>query len=593
MIELYDKSTNKKLALLDNIIIEDTISITRQINGEFTLKFEALEADLKSEYFKDDIYVAADGYYFDIVYIEQQHSDTITYQIESEHVSYRLINHEVPNYTFDGTPAQILADILLGTELAPGIVDNTDIITFAVHEQTNKLGLVQLLANTIEAEMDYDGFMIDLKNTVGQDRGYTARFGKNITGLKKIIDKRNNLTCYSVDIIELKNHPDYHGYENLETIEEGDTIRIVDEVVGLDVLNKVIKRTYNPIKAINTSLEVVNRIELFTDTVTKIQRDTLMKDKLYHGIRISPEFGFESIRNDSKARGIFNSDTFALQTGDGTGGNWTNKLYFDPAEGKYIFDGVLSAGLIEALEAQFDVTISYTTITNVLSSQLGNIAELTVDSLETSDKIARYYSDPQDVGDMNFIRAVGNYLDFITAEVKRQGETLLDEHLENRYGQPLYWLDEERTGITLEMTIWPVMGFQYTQYNKMSLYFDGNDLTSTPRIKMGYGDGVTGKSATGEIIKEVDGLFFKYYKSNTEELVGIGLTDDGFIFSGGGGLSALEDLKIYNNGFAVKWKNESPKKYSTAFDSNGYISLITDVQSGEHIHVSRIFASMP
>ena len=90
-----------------------------------------------------------------------------------------------------------------------------------------------------------------------------------------------------------------------------------------------------------------------------------------------------------------------------------------------------------------------------------------------------------------------------------------------------------------------------------------------------------------------DGLFFKYYKSNTEELVGIGLTDDGFIFSGGGGLSALEDLKIYNNGFAVKWKNESPKKYSTAFDSNGYISLITDVQSGEHIHVSRIFASMP
>ena len=60
------------------------------------------------------------------------------------------------------------------------------------------------------------------------------------------------------------------------------------------------------------------------------------------------------------ARGVFNSDTFALQVGDGTGENWINKIYFDPASGKYIFDGLLSATMIEALEAEFDVTISNT-----------------------------------------------------------------------------------------------------------------------------------------------------------------------------------------------------------------------------------------
>ena len=46
MITLCDKATKSKLALLDDIIIEDSISITRQINGEFSLKFEALEACL-------------------------------------------------------------------------------------------------------------------------------------------------------------------------------------------------------------------------------------------------------------------------------------------------------------------------------------------------------------------------------------------------------------------------------------------------------------------------------------------------------------------------------------------------------------------
>lgn len=593
MITLFDSSTNSKLAYLDGMIIEESLSITRQVNGEFTLKFEALESEMKSEYFQSDCYVQIDGHYFDLVYVEQQHSDELSYRIECEHVSYRLIDRQVPYYTFDGTTYEIISNILLDTDFQVGQIDSSEVMTFAVFEETNKLGLIQLLANKLGAEIGYDGFKIDLKYTVGYDRGYVARFGKNLSGVKKIIDRRSGLVCYSVNILELKTHPDYSDVSEFEIVEEGDTIRIIDEVMGLDVINKVIKRTYNPLRSINTSLEIANHIELLTDRVTKIQRDTIAKGKLYHGIRISPDSGFESIRSDKLARGIFNSDTFALQTGDGSGSNWTNRLYFDAVSGKYIFDGTLSATLIEALEAQFDVTVSYTTITNVLSAQYGNIAELTVDSLETSNKIARYYSDPQDISDMNFIRAVDNDFDFITAKVKCQSGSPLDEQLTNRFGQTLYWLDEKHTGICLDETDWPVKGFQYEEYRKMSLFFDDSDPTHTPRIKLGYGDGVTDRSATAEIIKDPDGLFLKYYKSNTEELVGIGLTDDGFVFSGGSGLSALEDLKIYNDGFIAKWKNESARKYATTFDSNGYINLITDVQSGEHIHINRILASMP
>ena len=62
------------------------------------------------------------------------------------------------------------------------------------------------------------------------------------------------------------------------------------------------------------------------------------------------------------ARGVFNAELFALQSGDGEGG-WTNKLYFDPVTGTYIFDGILSASVIQAIEAEIEVVVSNTLIT--------------------------------------------------------------------------------------------------------------------------------------------------------------------------------------------------------------------------------------
>ena len=122
MITLYSKNTNTKLAYLDDIIIEDSIEITRKINGEFILKFDVLEDNLKCGCFEDENYIAVDNFYFDIVYIEQIHSESVTYRVECEHVTYRLIEDEKEFYTYDGTPVQILSDILTGTDFTVGTV---------------------------------------------------------------------------------------------------------------------------------------------------------------------------------------------------------------------------------------------------------------------------------------------------------------------------------------------------------------------------------------------------------------------------------------------------------------------------------------
>ena len=521
MITLYSKNTNSKLAYLDDIIIEDSIEITRKINGEFVLKFEVLEDNLKCEYFEAENYIAVDKSYFDIVYIEQIHSDSVTYRIECEHITYRLIEDEKEFYTFDGTPTQILSDILADTNFTVGTVEPTGITTFAVHEETNKLGLLQLLAYHTNAELDFDGFKISLKNTLGQDRGFQARFGKNLTGVKKIIDRRKGLTYYAVDIVELKNHPSFKDFKELELIEEGDTIRLIDEVIGLDVSNKVIKRTYNPVRLLNTSLEIANSIEILTDSVTKIRRDTVAKNKIYHGIRISPDSGFESIRSDKMARGVFNSDIFALQTGDGTGENWINKLYFDAATGKYIFDGMLSATMIEALEAEFDVTISNTFITQTLAAETAYIAQLTVDQLETSTKVQNYLNN--NTNDVNYIRIFEQYIKFITASTDGSGT----EQVRDRRNNNLYWLDDTFKGTTTNVTDYPVLIYNYSELVKMQILFVNINDNYVPKIILGVGDGTGGNNAKAEIFKSQTGLEINYYRSSTGDRRSILIDDSG------------------------------------------------------------------
>jgi hypothetical protein len=521
LITLYDKNTNAKLAYLDDIIIEDTIEITRKINGEFILKFEVLEDNLKCGYFEAENYIAVDKAYFDITYIEQIHSDSVTYRLECEHVTYRLIEEEKEFYTYDGTPAQILSDILTDTDFTVDTVEPTGITTFAVHEEINKLGLLQLLAYHTNSELDFDGFKISLKNTLGQDRGFQARFGKNLSGVKKIIDRRKGLTYYAVDIVELKNHPSFAEFKELEVIEEGDTIRIIDEVISLDVTNKVIKRTYNPVRLLNTSLEISNSIEILTDSVTKIRRDTVAKDKIYHGIRISPDNGFESIRSDKMARGVFNSDIFALQTGDGTGENWTNKLYFDAVTGKYIFDGTLSANMIEALEAEFDVTISNTFITQTLSAETAYIAQLTVDQLETSTKVQNYLNN--NTNDVNYIKIFEQYIQFITASTDGS-ET---EQVKDRKYNNLYWLDDTFKGTTTNVTDYPVLIYKYSEQIKMQILFESISGNYVPKIILGVGDGTGTNHSKAEVFKGLTGLEINYYKSNTGEKRSLLVDDTG------------------------------------------------------------------
>lgn len=94
-------------------------------------------------------------------------------------------------------------------------------------------------------------------------------------------------------------------------------------------------------------------ITLSSWSLAKSLNDYLKTDTLYHGIRITTKNGFEAIRSDKYARAYFNSDTFAMQVGDGNG-NWTDVLYFDSANKKYVFDGELTARVIKTISDKIE-----------------------------------------------------------------------------------------------------------------------------------------------------------------------------------------------------------------------------------------------
>ena len=374
--KLYN-SSGQVLAVLDNII-KETASIKRVVNGEFTFAFEAYEKELKSEYFNPDNNIVVDDQTFDIKYIEQNHETDVKYSIQCEHVNYRLEDGDenlYSTYAYTGTPKQILTNILSGTEFNVGTVEFTDVITISVNQEITRKKLIYQLANLLGGEIDYtdQGFTINILNTIGQNNGFQVKFGKNLKGITKIIDSRGGgvKTYYKVNILELKNSNEYieKGFRDLEVIGVGDTINIIDQVIGLDVQNRVLSKEYNPIFELNTILEITNTIDLITDKINQIETESVKLNKAYNNVIIDPEYGFRATLSDGSGRATLGGGGISLDTGDGEGG-YTPAMFLNPITKKYKYIG--------------DVEVEGT-ITITAGSGIGNLSD--AGALATLDSI--------------------------------------------------------------------------------------------------------------------------------------------------------------------------------------------------------------
>lgn len=533
------KLLNSNLSFKNNIDNVTDAEITEAINEEYTLSFSVI-ADSVSPFLTDAYIVECDDDYFDIAKVQDYRKGAaLMLDVDCEHISYRLNDEQYDReyFTEDGTPAYILGKILESTGFTVGTVEFSTVVTYSAQEKLSARALLMEFASLIGAEIKFSKFTISFLQKRGQIRGREFKIGKNITGIKRDIDYKsktegNPKVAYDVDIVELRTLPEFG---NLEAFELGETIRLLDTDMGIDTTVRVVKYSYNPVRRIQSSVEIKSRFSTLSDTIFRIKRDTVTKGALYHGIRISAENGFEAIRSDDMARAYFNSDTLAMQAKEE--GSWKNKIYFDPLAGTYIFDGLLSATAIEAVKANIDVVVSETIIVNNLYAQMGRIADLTVNRLMTGDFLT-------DEDEIFYLDAKGSNIDF--KQAYKTDDPMVQ--FTDTKGNALYYIDDTFTGMHTEETEWPVMVSKYDEAVTMNIGFE--DITDSagtlrvPTITLGRGDGATSLSSKARIYKNRNGVVVEYYKSNTGDRMAITITDNGIENIGNTGSRGLRNIAV-------------------------------------------------
>lgn len=322
---MYPKLLNASgtpLASLNNIE-DDTARLKEVINGEMTFKFNAHEKALTSEYFVKSNMLLVGDQYFDISYISRIHDTSLYHKIESEHVTYRLIQDKHETYAFTGTPLEILTDMLAGTVFSIGVVEFTEETTVAFNEKVDKRVMIKQFASSLGGELKYTnhGFTISVVNEIGQNNGGKLTFGKNLLSISRTWSRETDTTGYKAKVALLKNTTEYidKGLQDLEVYNLGDSVEITDELANITTTQRVLSRVSNPIIEENLEVEFVDQIKLITDKINEIATSAIIKGEVYNQVSISPEYGFKSELSDLTARATYGAGKLAMEKGDGLG----------------------------------------------------------------------------------------------------------------------------------------------------------------------------------------------------------------------------------------------------------------------------------
>ncbi len=351
------KIYNPDLTLLAVVAKAIKPTITEELNGAYTFDFEYVIDDEKSQYMQVGNIVEVENNYFRICYTEESRNadDTLTISVSCEHIVYDLIEQELDYYTVDGTATQMLETLLSDTDFTVGDVETSEIKTVSIQEKQNKKDILYAIASVFGLELKFDKFVISLVKR-GSDNGVQFRYRRNIKGITRIVDGRNKIDgqpsiAYELDAVMLE-----QLFGETEHFELGDTVRVYDEGLGVDVTTRIVKMSYDIEEKITASIEIANFIPNVTDTLTQIERKTITKEKVYNGVVIGPENGFVAERSDKMARNTMNA-TFGnmLELGDGEG-NYEPVFYVTiegeeaklNLKGNAEFTGKILASLIEA-----------------------------------------------------------------------------------------------------------------------------------------------------------------------------------------------------------------------------------------------------
>lgn len=232
-----------------------------------------------------------------------------------------------------------------------------------------------------------------------------------------------------------------------------------------------------------------------------------------------------------------------------------------------------------------NVDVSGQLSADALYAALGEIADLTVDRLSTSRRVAKYLAG--DKSDDNFVRIHDQYIEFVSG-VYADGMA----QAENPHGALLYWesdpsgasigsdgypyVNGERIFTTTTKTNWPVMIYTYTELVKRSIAFEQDGSGTYTPVDV-FGAGNSDGTNKARMLKSADGLELTYATKSGNQ-IGFMLGNSGYTDIMGLRKSTGLNFSEWDSGrFYERIDGDDTRyAYNVEFDSQGRPTKITD-----------------
>lgn len=177
-------------------VVRDVISaeLIEQLNGEYTLNFEAVLTAKLNAMMDARAGFELDGQLFDLAMFEKEAPGDGTHRVraEAEHVSYRLNEPglAVEDFSASGTAGQILLDILDGTGFRLKALETGGEHEFSAQGGNTRRHLLLSFVTQLGGELLFDNFDISVLRHRGSTDRKPVVNGRHISALTQSLDKR-------------------------------------------------------------------------------------------------------------------------------------------------------------------------------------------------------------------------------------------------------------------------------------------------------------------------------------------------------------------------------------------------------------------
>ena len=336
MMIIYDKSEqdfdHNGLGVLNAC---ESAIVTHLLNGEYALELIYPATDYKANHLEELNIIKANGQLFRIYKVERIQSERLTIHVWARHIFYDLAfffieSAKVLNADLEEAITMVIPPEVQILYAFKGY--ETTLAPFAVKE-VSVLDAVFTLIGVYGGELKRDNYKVEIKKQLGENKGVTLRYSKNIKGLtltldsslmatkiypvgdggiilpERYIELSNSLpfditrkvefkSCLDVDslreaakqyitnamipkmniaidFIELSKTNEYKGFEHLNHVEVGDFVRVYHEKLKVQTVLKVIKKQENLLDPMASKIELGDPLDTI---IEKLDNEKLLEE---------------------------------------------------------------------------------------------------------------------------------------------------------------------------------------------------------------------------------------------------------------------------------------------------------------------------